>query len=158
MGRTKQVQRSKLERERDLLKTAELYLQGKTQCEIAGVLGVSQPTISKDLKELQKRWLEKSVKAIDERKAEELAKIDQLERTHWEAWVKSCEYRTMVTDVKGKKIKILVPQDQSNPMGDTKYLAGVQWCIDRRCKILGVDAPQKIDGKFETREYVVEFR
>lgn len=27
--------------------------------------------------------------------------------------------------------------------GDTKFLAGVQWCIERRCKLLGLDAPSK---------------
>ena len=84
--------RPEFKREQDLLKEAELYLQGKTQVEISEIMEVSQPTISKDLKELQKRWLDKSVQKIDERKAEELAKIDQLERSHWEAWEKSCGY------------------------------------------------------------------
>jgi len=132
MSRTKQDHRSKIERERDLLRIAELYLQGKIQSEIAEVIGVSQPTISKDLKEVQDRWLEKSIQAIDARKAEELAKIDQLERTYWEAWTKSCDYQTVKKKNKdGQMVTVLVPLDQRNPMGDTKYLAGVQWCIDR---------------------------
>lgn len=149
--------RSVFKRENDLLKESELYLQGKTQIQIAEIIGVSQVTISNDLKKLQKRWKEKAIQLIDERKAEELAKVDQLERTYWEAWIKSCDYRVMETDVRGRKVRVLVPNNQRTPLGDTKYLAGIQWCIDRRCKMLGVDAPQKIEETL-LREYVVEFK
>lgn len=151
------TRRPEFQREADLLRTGELYIQGKTQIQIAEIIGVSQGTISNDLKELQKRWKEKSIQLIDERKAEELAKVDQLERTYWEAWLKSCQYQEMSTMLNDKLVTVLVPLEQATPMGDTKYLAGIQWCIDRRCKMLGVDAPQKIEGEL-FREYVVEFK
>lgn len=30
-------------------------------------------------------------------------------------------------------------------MGDPRYLAGVQWCIEIRCKLLGIEAPKRVD-------------
>ena len=149
--------RPEFQREADLLKTGELYLQGKRQVQIAQIVGVVQSTVARDLKELQKRWKEKSIQLIDERKAEELAKVDQLERTYWEAWLRSCQYQEMSTMLNDKLITVLVPLEQATPMGDIKYLNGIQWCIDRRCKMLGVDAPQKVEGEL-LREYVVEFK
>jgi predicted transcriptional regulator len=142
----KKDHRDKLQREKDLLRTAELYLQGKRQSEIAEEIGVTQQQISLDLKELRKRWLDKSIEKIDEKKAEELAKIDQLERKYWDAWQMSCDYVIKETTSNNRRVKVLIPHDQNNPLGDTKYLAGVQWCINKRCQILGVDAPQKIAG------------
>ena len=53
--------RPKFQREADLLKTGELCLQGKTQVQIAQIVGVVQSTVARDLKELQKRWKEKSI-------------------------------------------------------------------------------------------------
>ena len=47
--------------------------------------------------------------------------------------------------------------------GDPRFLAGVQWCIERRCKIIGIDAPTKSEltgagGKPLTVEYINDWR
>ena len=78
--------RTPIERERDLLETAKLYCQGVRQCDIAEKIGVTQQQISADLKKIQKRWQKECVEAIDQGKARELARIDELERTYWTAW------------------------------------------------------------------------
>ena len=78
--------RTSFEREKDLLEISRLYLTGVTQTDIAARLGVSQQQISYDLKALQKRWLAASLAHVDDAKARELAKIDQLEREYWKAW------------------------------------------------------------------------
>jgi len=151
--------RPKFQRESDLLKVSEMYLHGKTQPEIAEIIGVSQPTISKDLKELRKRWLEKSVQKIDARKAEELAKVDQLERVYWGGWKKSNEYQSIKKKVNGKDVTVLIPVDSSHPFGAKGFLDSIQWCINKRCQILGVDAPQKIAGpEGGDIKFVVKFK
>jgi hypothetical protein len=78
--------RSPRERERDLAETAALYLRGWTQSEIAQRLHVSRPQIGYDLKVLQQRWQESALADFNTKKATELARVDQLERTYWEAW------------------------------------------------------------------------
>lgn len=114
--------RSQSQRDRDRLKISGLYLQGKTQWEIKEIIGVSQGTVSNDLRALQKAWMESSLLNINEGVAKELRRINFIEREAWESWASS---KTETT------------------FGDTKYLQIVQWCIDRRCKIIGFDAPQK---------------
>lgn len=73
-----------------LQEVARLYLQEKrSQGEIAEALGVTQQQVSYDLKTLQRQWRESSTRAISEAQAEEIARIDALERTYWEAWAQS---------------------------------------------------------------------
>ena len=89
--------RSPLERERDLRQTAALYLRGLTQGEIAQRLNVSRQQIGYDLKVLQRRWQESALGDFHAKKAAELAKVDELERTYWEAWQRSGEAREVTT-------------------------------------------------------------
>jgi hypothetical protein len=41
--------------------------------------------------------------------------------------------------------------------GNAMYLMGVQWCIDRRIKLLGLDAPLKIDIEQRIRAIAITF-
>jgi predicted transcriptional regulator len=98
------------------------------QTEIGERLGVTQATVSRDLKALHGEWLQSALRDVDDAKAEELAKIDRLEREYWEQWENS----------------------KTNREGETKgagmsYGAGIERCIERRCKILGIEAPKHID-------------
>lgn len=72
------------------IKVAKLYVEGATQCEIAHEVGVSQNAITKDLQAIRQEWLASAQSSYDERKAQELAKIDNLERLAIKAWTKSC--------------------------------------------------------------------
>ena len=80
------------------------YLSGKTQPEIAKLLDVSQPTISRDLKYLRIEWIQSAIVDINEAKSKELAKIDVLEVEYWEAWRRSIgDYIQETTKAKGLK-------------------------------------------------------
>jgi len=149
--------RNPVEREKDLEETARLYLQGWTQRAIAGRLDVTRQQIGYDLKTLQQRWRESSLRDFDARKAEELAKVDRLEVTHWLAWERSCqdsEVRTVKTtkDADGERTE--ASKRVEGQVGDPRFLEGVQRCIEQRCKLLGLVvqkvAPTNPDG---TKEY-----
>ena len=137
--------RTKFEREKDLLAISSMYLQGITQAEIGQRLGVSQPQISYDLRVLRKRWLQSSIVNINEVKAKELARVDHLEREYWEAWEKSkSPIKTKgQKKVDGEVVESTVQGETGT--GDPRYLSGVQWCINKRCEVLGLDAPSKTD-------------
>jgi hypothetical protein len=145
--------RTPFERENDLLKISELYLKGKTQFEIGASLGVSQSQISYDLRVLRSRWVAASVQNIDRIKAEQLAKLDKLEVSYWEAWNKSIS-PVQVVDKEGNVLTV----DQS---GDPRFLQGIERIIEQRRKVFGMDAPTKQDitstGKLEI-EYVNDWR
>jgi hypothetical protein len=138
--------RSQAEIERDRRRIADLYLQGWIQSAIGEELKLAQSTISRDLRALYKQWQESALVDFDKAKAEELAKVDRLEREYWAAWRRSCEdaetvkQRGVESGDKKSKEAVKITKGQA---GDPRFLAGVQWCIERRCKILGLDAPEQ---------------
>jgi DNA-binding transcriptional ArsR family regulator len=125
-------------------KVAEMYLKGRFQWEIADSLGIDQATVSRDLKALQKEWKESAVRDFDEAKEQELARVDNLERTYWESWERSLKEKETTRTEQSTKDKgnnkdegstragILKEQRDGNP----EFLKGVQWCINKRSEIL----------------------
>jgi hypothetical protein len=143
--------RTPLERERDLREVAALYLHGLSQYEIAQRLRVSRQQISYDLRTLQRRWQESALADFNAKKAAELAKVDELERTYWEAWQRSCQGREVTTQEKTQagegqtedtRRKAGVRKEPRD--GNPEFLRGVERCIELRCKITGAFAALKI--------------
>jgi multidrug efflux pump subunit AcrA (membrane-fusion protein) len=138
--------RTPFQREADLFKTQELYLRGKTQQEIADELDVSREQIKYDLKAIQQRWQETTTFNLDEAKAKELSKVDNLERTYWEAWERTLGERTksrVERQGAGETTRDKSSIERESLLGDPRFLQGVQWCIERRCDILGLYAPKR---------------
>ncbi len=136
--------RKKTEMENRRQRVSELYLRGSYQADIAVELGVDQATISRDLAELRKEWLERSINHIDQKKAIELAKLDRLEVTYWDAWEHSkLDAETEITkSTPNGHVHEVRREGQS---GNPAFLAGVMSCINKRCELLGLDAPKKAE-------------
>jgi len=162
--------RTKIQREYDLQEIANLYLKGWIQAAISKHIAdnrpyrVSQQQISNDIKAIQKRWLESSLVDYDASKAEALAKIDNLEQTYWlqyEASKQPMAKRKVSKKVDGETVE--VSQELASGAGDPRYLQGVQWCIDRRIKLMGLDSPIKSEvtgkggGPIETKTLTPDF-
>ena len=142
--------RSKFQREADLARISELYLRGKPQAEIAEEIGVSQGQVSKDLSIIRTRWRKQTTVNMDEAKNKELARIDVLEREYWEAWERSkgeqVKGRQKQSDTGGKKKIEWATVEKVQLIGNPAFLAGVEKCIDMRCKLLGIYAATKVDS------------
>ena len=154
--------RTSFQRENDLVEIAELYLRGLSQWRIAETINKSrgyhltQQQISYDLNTLIERWKKVSIRAIDEQKAEELAKINQLERTYWEAWEKSLQPKTSTTEKNRQAFDGFVRPISSETKieettGNPAFLSGVMDCINKRCKLLGLDVVSSIEGTTGTQ-------
>ena len=149
--------RTAFEKERDLHRTTQLYVKGRTQQEIADEFGVTQQQVAYDIAEIKRRWREESFIDMDEAKQQELATIENLKREYWQAWERSLDERTKTRTEQSKgagdktgTAKATV--EKETLLGNPAYLAGVQWCISERSKILGLYAPNKLapttpDGK-----------
>jgi predicted transcriptional regulator len=154
--------RTPFEIARDRLVITELYCQGIPQHEIADRLGVSQPQISYDVKAIQADWAAKRDRLLDAHKAEQLAKIDVMEREYYAEYFRSkqpfsrtVKYAESAKDKDGPQATRAVVTTEER-LGDPRYLAGVAWCIEQRCKILGLYAPEKIDITARIREAAEE--
>lgn len=129
------------------LRVSDLYLAKKTQYEIGQELDVDQATISRDLKALRKQWLQSALVNIDDAKAQELAAVDRLEREYWRAWQESKENKEVTTTKAVESDKPARKEAQKRvegQVGDARFLAGIQWCIDRRIKLLNLDTIKKV--------------
>lgn len=140
-------------------RVATLYLAGKTQQQIAAEVGVSQMTVSTDLAALRKAWLASSLRDFDTMKAEELARLELLEREAWEAWSRSKQdaetiHKEPMLSVRGEcpcgelqsagegadliPVAVKFERTVSGQPGDPRYLVQVLRCIEARLKMLGV--------------------
>lgn len=134
--------RTEFEREAQLVEIKDAYLRGDTQMVIAERLGLSQGQISRDLAKIQRRWRESSLVDINEAKQRELERIDVLEREYWQAWENSKgEQQRSTASKQGELSRAQIVKYES--AGDPRFLAGVQWCVEQRCKILGLLAAVK---------------
>jgi hypothetical protein len=126
-------------------RVARHYLTGKSLRSIGEIEQVSHETIRLDLEALQAEWLKTALFDFDAARAQELAKIDNLEREYWSEYECSKHDKSRATkkarlDNDRKALPVEVSETKEGRLGDTRYLDGVQWCIDRRCKLLGLDA------------------
>lgn len=129
-----------------------MYLSGKYQSEIAQIIGVTQQQVSADLAALRKIWQASAMRDFDAAKAEELEKIDRAEREYWLGWERSQEDAVVsLAEVKtGDKPGRKRSRRREGQCGDPRFLDGVLRCVERRCAILGLDAPQAFKFEWET--------
>ena len=131
----------------------EMHLKGKPSHEIASYLSNNRPyTITRqqidyDLKKIEQRWSQSNLDKITKYKDTEIAKINLLCRTYWDAWERSCSDKQITNSEQsdgdaGTKRRAALKKE--NRDGNPAFLSGVQWCIEEICKIKGLHAPIKI--------------
>lgn len=144
--------RTKFQIEADRERITSLYLRGVRQVDIAAELGVSQPQVSYDLKKIQEQWRKRTAIDLDEAKQRELARIDELEREYWNAWRRSLgDFKKKRTETReNSKGSFSTSTVEISEMGgNPSYLAGIQWCISERFKVLGIYAAVKQEVKLD---------
>ena len=149
--------RTKVEREHDLQVEADLYLKGQSFRAISVYMNdqygrkINHVTVFNDIKFVITEWEHSRNAMIDHQKSIEIEKLNILERTYWDAWVKSqTDVIVFQTKKKGSPKMVdnieKIEAEKSNP-GDPRYLQGIERCIEQRCKILGLNAPKEIKGE-----------
>jgi len=152
------ARRHPVQREKDLEEIAHRYLMlHEPQAVIAAALNVDQKTISNDLKVLIGRWQKSALMDVDAAKSEELARINRLELEYWNAWEASKRDKesTVAEKVTGADTRTKAVKRAEGQVGNPSFLAGIERCIERRCKLLGLDAPAKtaLTDPTGTKEY-----
>lgn len=141
------------ERARDIGLVARLYLQGRSQRQIADVLNsragipyrLSHVSVFHDIQKAQETWLASALIDIDEFKARQLAKLDLVEQEAWEAWEKS-KVQGSTTIRRKIEYKADQPQKSDNPgdltqtkdAGDIQYLKLALDCVKERNALVGI--------------------
>ncbi len=132
---------------------SDLYLRGYPQYQIAELVNCGINTVAKVLMDLKEQWLRTSAISFDEKKSKELARIDQLEQTAWDAWEHSRKVLE-TTSVKREQIRQKVPNRKKEfrlvpgrtteetikkgQNGDPRFLDQIAWCIETRLRMMGL--------------------
>lgn len=142
----------------------KLHLRGKNEYEITDLLNSQRPyhltreQIHYDLTSIATQWRAEYQRDRAEAIAKELASLQTLQAEHWQAWERTLEEKTRTRteqstndggtgDGDGKdrgRKAAKASVEKEDMLGNPAYLAGVMACIERRCKLLGLDAPTKI--------------
>lgn len=156
------------EREEHLALIADLYLKKTPLNVIAKQIGISNATITRDVKLLVARWRKSALSSIDDKIQIELESINKTEAEAWEAWERSKLNKEKRVDkvnavhakmskaissregvVPGTEKLIETIKSSEGQYGDPRFLEVIAKCIERRCKLMGLDKPEKlqIEGK-----------
>lgn len=167
-GRPKMCKRTKDQREFDLAFCSTLFLRGYTYREISERLNEENArrgvgyTITKqmvywDMQHLLIEWKRERLENIDDYVTQELRKLDKMEVELWEAWERSKTGKLREKNRQNAKPRKVL-EDGDNPeyygyeetttetsAGNPRFLDSLLNVQQRRAKMLGFDAPIKVD-------------
>lgn len=167
-GRPKMCKRTKDQREFDLVFCSNLFLRGYTYREISERLNEENArrgvgyTITKqmvywDMQQLLIEWKRERMENIDDYVTQELRKLDKMEVELWKAWERSKTGKLREKNRQNAKPRKVL-EDGDNPeyygyeetttetsAGNPRFLDLLLNVQQRRAKMLGFDAPIKVD-------------
>lgn len=140
------------QRENDLVFCTDLFLKGYSYRQISDLLNkrnakmgldyaiVPPMRVYKDLKQLLINWKREHEENIDLYITKELSKLDKIEAELWDAWERS--KKRIVSKIRQTGLKT---ERSETFAGNPRYLDLVLSVQQRRAKLLGLDAPVKVD-------------
>lgn len=140
------------QRENDLVFCTDLFLKGYSYRQISDLLNkrnakmgldyaiVPPMRVYKDLKQLLINWKREHEENIDLYITKEFSKLDKIEAELWDAWERS--KKRIVSKIRQSGLKT---ERSETFAGNPRYLDLVLSVQQRRAKLLGLDAPVKVD-------------
>jgi hypothetical protein len=122
---------------------AELYVQRHTQATIAEKLGISQATVSADIKRIRREWRVSTLRDFDTACELELQQLDRVEREAWELFVRS-QKPAQSAVIGGDGNGTATRKSVKNRDGDIRALDVILKCGAERRALLGLNAPTRI--------------
>lgn len=124
----------------------DLVTQGYTPHSIAVRLGRSVADVQREIGAFESA---QTSAPIDARAEVEIARLDRLESEYWDAWNRSKAAKEVshaeresgadgYTETAWKRVE--------GQCGNPQYLLGIERCIDRRCRLLGLYRQGGNDG------------
>ena len=137
------------------MQVGELYLKGMTQVAIGLHLGVSQATISGDLKAVRKEWKDKRITDFDSLVAEDVQRLRRIALEAWNGWAKSqqpVETMRVVQKNGEKKAEKTIRQQTGDPrflklLLETAQKARELYAVDEEAKLRVQQSDKAETGK-----------
>lgn len=148
--------RTEAQKEDDIAQIAKLMRRGTPLEQIVVEVNeknakrytLSKTQIFNDIQMIEKRWKASLVADMDLLRAQQLAKLDEMESELWQQWEVSKgdeEITAVKTRGKNDESKEFTARKKSR-IGHTSIMAQIIAIQERRSKLLGLDAPVKLAG------------
>lgn len=156
----KMCKRTREQIEFDRAFCADLFLRGYTYRDIAARLNadlekrkltyrLTMPMVYYDIQQMLIEWKRNQLESIDQYVTAELQKLDKMEVEAWNAWEISKQSKKKNKTKKGGNglmgRQIMTEEATETTSGNPRYLDLLLNIQQRRAKMLGFDAPIKID-------------
>ena len=131
----------------DRSKLAGLYLHGVSTTEMAVRVGLTRRTVQAELVAIRDDWKARTQIDFESAIAQQLDRVDLVEKYAFEGWERSLTRKTVETKqavrtVGGQVDRATVRAETGN--GDPAFLARLSWCIEQRCRILGLEKHREV--------------
>ena len=131
----------------DRSKLAGLYLHGVSTTEMAVRVGLTRRTVQAELVAIRDDWKGRTQIDFESAIAQQLDRVDLVEKYAFEGWERSLTRKTVETKqavrtVNGQVDRATVRAETGD--GNPVYLARLSWCIEQRCRILGLEKPREV--------------
>jgi predicted transcriptional regulator len=147
------IKRTKVQRDRQLVKMTKLWVLGHSQSDIAKKFGITQQQVSYDIKEIRNRLLPENIQEMKEARTDRMMELAMFKQEFLEEWERSKRDKEIQTQEKisspgnGKNAgdRIKVAWRTEGKCGDPAFLNGALKVIQEECKIGGFYAPKKLE-------------
>ena len=131
----------------DRSKLAGLYLHGVSTTEMAVRVGLTRRTVQAELVAIRDDWKGRTQTDFESAIAQQLDRVDLVEKYAFEGWERSLTRKTVETKqavrtVNGQVDRATLRAETGD--GDPAFLARMSWCIEQRCRILGLEKPREV--------------
>lgn len=139
---------------------ADMRLKSFTIRQIAVALRLSVSTVKRELRKLAAEWRRNAAETVDTHRQIELARLELIAHQAWvefersrEDYFKETTERMKMPGTEAEEggdletVPKLIRRDTGGRLGDPRYLQVALSALERRCKILGLDAPTKVAPK-----------
>jgi hypothetical protein len=149
------------QRDAQLVKIGEMHMQGASQLEIADKFGLSQPQVSRDLKEIYRRMAPTSASEKAKLRARWLAESALMKKKLWAAWNRSTEDKEVQTKKqvalqgangdagdggksaqKGASERMEASLRSEGQCGNSSFMSELGKCLDREARVNGLNAEE----------------
>lgn len=158
--------RNEMQKAKDRQVIVDYILQGRSMYSAwqelnklrSGEYSLSYSQIVYDVKVIERQWIEHYLADVNAMKAKELARIDRIEMAAWNEWERSKRTlaKTEKEQVENEQIgkddntfqrhrKTRAKKTEQERDADKEFMKIIQWCVEQRCTILGLNAAQRYD-------------
>ena len=111
-------------------------------------VGLTRRTVQAELMCIKTEWRTRTHIDFESAISQQLDRIDLIEKYAYEGWERSLVRKTVETKqavrtVSGQVDRATVRAETGD--GNPVYLARLSWCIEQRCRILGLEKPREVN-------------